>query len=278
MSRPARGVITPGAGADDDAIRGHWQEVAGHWRDNLPERLWRSHADRVNADWLAARLPQQPVSRLLKTDLFDEAATGGLYPLLSQHARLVVGMDISSTTARGAGTKAHGLCATCADARTLPYADSSFDIIVSNSTLDHFPTAEELDMSLLELRRVLKPGGELLISLDNRMNPVVALRNAIPFHWLRRLRIMPYYVGFTCGPAGLRKRLERDGWEIREMGAILHCPRFLSIHITLLLERWVSPAVQQRFTRWLAGFERLAGWPTRYLTGYFVTARAVRRD
>ena len=54
--------------------------------------------------------------------------------------------------------------------------------------------------------------------------------------------------------------------------------RFLSIHITLFLERWASPAIQQGFTRWLAGFERLADWPTRYLTGSFVTARAVRRD
>ncbi|MDZ4806396.1 MAG: class I SAM-dependent methyltransferase [Candidatus Eisenbacteria bacterium] len=276
MSRPGPGVI-PGAGAGDEAIRGHWQDVAGHWRDNLPERLWRSHADQINADWLAGRLPKEPVQRLLKTDLFDEAATAGLYPLLARHARVVVGMDLSSTTAQGAGTRACGLRAICADARALPFADASFDVIVSNSTLDHFPTPTELDESLLELRRVLKPGGELLISLDNRANPVVALRNAIPFHWLRRLRIMPYYVGFTCGPKGLRQRLERDGWEIREMGAILHCPRFFSIHATLFLERWASPAVQQRFIRWLAGFERLAGWPTRYVTGYFVTARAVRR-
>jgi SAM-dependent methyltransferase len=251
--------------------------VAGHWRDTLPERLWRAHADRVNADWLATRLPAEPVGTLLKTDLFDEAATGGLYPLLARHARVVVGMDLSSTTAHGASRNARGLLATCADARKLPFADASFDVVVSNSTLDHFPTAGELDESLVELRRIVKPGGELLISLDNRQNPVVALRNAIPFHWLRRLRIMPYYVGFTCGPRGLRRRLERDGWEIREMGAILHCPRFLSIHATLLLEKWASPVAQRRFIDWLNHFERLASWPTRFFTGSFVTARAVRR-
>ncbi|HEX7880939.1 MAG TPA: methyltransferase domain-containing protein, partial [Candidatus Eisenbacteria bacterium] len=130
LNRPVTNAL-PASREGDRVLRGHWQDVAGHWRDTLPERLWRAHADRVNADWLAARLPARPVTTLLKTDLFDEAATGGLYPLLSRHARVVVGMDISSTTARGAGQRARGIAATCADARRLPFADGSFDVVVS---------------------------------------------------------------------------------------------------------------------------------------------------
>jgi hypothetical protein len=87
---------------------------------------------------------------------------------------------------------------------------------------------------------------------------------------------MPFYVGWTCGPRGLRERLVRTGWVVRETGAILHCPRFLSIHASRFIERRTGAATQHRFLDFLHGFERLAGWPTRYLTGSFVTVRATR--
>ena len=162
--------------------------------------------------------------------------------------------------------------------RTLPsFADSAFDLVVSNSTLDHFQTRQELIASMRELNRVTRPGGELVLTLDNKANPVVALRNALPFHWLRRVRIVPYYVGVTCGPRGLRRLLEETNWELREMDAILHCPRFLMVHVSQFLVRRAGAEAQRRFLTWLARFEGLARWPTRYLTGYFVAARAVRR-
>ena len=93
----------------------------------------------------------------------------------------------------------------CADVRSLPFADGTFDVVVSNSTLDHFRSRKELIASMRELNRVTRPGGELVLTLDNRANPVVAFRNALPFHWLNRIRVLPYYVGVTCGPRGLRK-------------------------------------------------------------------------
>src|SRR4029434_1314077 len=58
------------------------------------------------------------------------------------------------------------------------FADEAFDVIVSNSTLDHFGSWAELGASLHELHRVLKTRGLLIITLDNRANPIVALRNA----------------------------------------------------------------------------------------------------
>lgn len=262
---------------DDHEIREHWEDVARHWREHRPERLWRRHADAVNLGLVDRWLPSRTVDRLLKTDLFDEAANGGLHPMLSTRARLVVGMDLSAGTVRSARSRAPGLEVVAADARSLPFADGSFDVIVSNSTLDHFRTRAELVASLAELGRVLRPGGELLLTLDNLANPVVAFRNAVPFHWLKRLRIMPYYVGASLGPRRLRRLLEDTGWEIREMDAILHCPRFLSIHTSLFLQRRASLETQQRFLAWLSRFEGLARWPTRFVTGYFVAARAVRK-
>jgi SAM-dependent methyltransferase len=261
----------------DIACREHWDEVAEHWRDSRPQRLWRQHADAVNADLVERWLPNTRALRLLKHDLFDEAATGGLYPLLQRRAQLVVGMDLSAVTARVARSHGETMAVVCADARSLPFADDAFDVIVSNSTLDHFATRQELIESMRELNRVTRPGGELILTLDNGANPVVAFRNAVPFEWLRRLGIVPYYVGVTCGPRELKILLEDTNWELREMDAILHCPRFLTVRASQFFGR-KSPEMQRRFVAWLARFEKLARWPTRYLTGYFVAALAVRRS
>lgn len=262
---------------DAQQVRDHWEEVADNWRDRCPEGLWRRHADAVNGGLFERWLPAAPVECLLKTDLFDEAASGGLAETLARRCRVLIGMDISGGTTRAARRRVRAMAITRADARALPFATGSFDAIASNSTLDHFPRPEDVERSLRELHRILRPGGELMITMDNLAHPIVALRNALPFSWLRRLRIMPFFVGASCGPRGLRRLLEATGFEIREMGAILHCPRFLSIHATMFLERHASPATQERFLRWLAGFEQLGRWPTRYLTGCFVTARAVRK-
>jgi SAM-dependent methyltransferase len=261
----------------DASNREHWDQVAEHWRDSRPDGLWRLHADKINADLLDRWLPRNLVGRLLKTDLFDEAATGGLNDQLQERARLVVGIDLSGVTASVAQSRANGMMVACADVRFLPFADGTFDVVVSNSTLDHFQTRSELIASMRELSQVTRPGGELVLTLDNRANPVVALRNALPFHWLNRIGVLPYYVGVTCGPRGLRKLLAETNWELREMDAILHCPRFLVIQMSQLLARRGYIETQKMLFTWLTRIERLARWPTRFFTGYFVAARAVRR-
>ncbi len=48
------------------------------------------------------------------------------------------------------------------DVRALPFADESFDVVVSNDVLQHLGDAEAL-AALAEARRVLRPGGSLLL-------------------------------------------------------------------------------------------------------------------
>jgi ubiquinone/menaquinone biosynthesis C-methylase UbiE len=125
----------------------------------------------------------------------------------------------------GAATARHpGLCGVAADVRRLPFADASFDVVVSNSTLDHFAAAD-IATSLAEPRRVLRPDGHLLLTLDNAANPLIGLRNALPFAVWRRLRIVPYYVGATLGPCELRRALAAAGFEIVEEGAVMPARR-----------------------------------------------------
>ncbi len=48
------------------------------------------------------------------------------------------------------------------DSRNLPYADGVFDLIINEYMFDIFP-ASEYDYVLNEFRRILKPGGRLVL-------------------------------------------------------------------------------------------------------------------
>jgi len=242
-----------------------------------PCNLWRLHSDAVNARWLTPHLSGQAIERVLKTDVFDEAQTDGLYPLLSARAGRVFGVDLSArmlAAARARFAQLHGIQA---DVRWLPCGDAVFDAVVSNSTLDHFASVADIATGLAELYRVLRPGGQLLLTLDNRANPAVALRNALPFRLLNRLGIVPYSIGATCGPRRLRRLVEQAGFEVTELGAILHCPRVVAVAVTRLLDEYASAQMQRGILRWLTAFERAATWRTRFVTGYFVALVAYKR-
>jgi len=254
----------------------YWDTVAKTWQEASPQMLWRAYNDAVNTALFGHWLPDHKVDFLLKTDLFDESLGKGLYPLLELHAKKVIGMDISVLTSRSAKSRHPGLVVG-GDVRRLPFADGVFDIIVSNSTLDHFESSDEIVDSLGELLRVLKPGGLMLLTLDNLVNPVIALRTALPFRLLNRLRIVPYYVGATLGPSRLRDHLEHLGFRVIEICTVMHFPRILAMAMSRVLEGHSGLKIQEGFLNLLMSFERLSRWPTRFLTGYFVAVRAIKK-
>src|SRR5689334_14991835 len=126
----------------------YWDKIATEWSGNTSHSLWRFHSDAVNIALIEQWLPSQPAHRLLKTDLFDEACTNGLYPLLAARANHVVGIDLSPLTLNVSQKRHPDMLTGGADVRRLPFADNSFDAIVSNSTLDHFETRQEIRASL----------------------------------------------------------------------------------------------------------------------------------
>ncbi|MEX0805586.1 MAG: class I SAM-dependent methyltransferase [Candidatus Binatia bacterium] len=255
----------------------YWDSVSATWWKLDDQALWRHHSDAVNLTLLARWLPKARVDCLLKTDVFDEAFGEGLYPMLESKAKHVVNMDISISTLKQARVRYPELQSVKADVRCLPYADRAFDIVVSNSTLDHFTSRDQIVESLRELSRTLAPNGQLLLTMDNLANPAVWLRNALPFRWLHRLGLLPYYVGVTCGPRRLRRYLKQAGFDVLETTAILHCPRVMAVALARYLNGRVDRRTQRSFLRFILGFERLERWPTRYLTGYFVAVRAAKR-
>ncbi|MDR4482315.1 MAG: class I SAM-dependent methyltransferase [Nitrospirales bacterium] len=242
-----------------------------------PDQLWRQYSDSINQSLLLRWVPEQPVGRLLKTDMFDELVGEGLTPFLQTRAHTVIGMDLSFGNTRLSCQGQPRVCGACADVRDLPFGNESFDVVVSNSTLDHFRTLDEMMVSLRELHRVLRKDGRLILTLDNLANPIIAARNVLPFKLLNRLGILPYYVGTTCGPWRLQKLLREIGFDVREVTAVLHCPRVLAVFAAKILYSCVNGRVQQRFLRWIQVFENMSHWPTRYLTGHFIAVRAEKR-
>ncbi len=68
------------------------------------------------------------------------------------------------------------------DACSLPFKDSTFDIVYSWAALHHFPNTRR---SLVEVYRVLKPGGKILLVEPGHLNPFATPARTFfpsPFH------------------------------------------------------------------------------------------------
>lgn len=248
----------------------YWDQMADDWRDGHSQALWRQHADAVNAELCRRWWPAGPIQRVLKTDLFDEMAGEGLYPVLGERAGAVIGIDKSWQTVRLAIARHRAIQPASCDVRKLPFRDGTFQVVVSNSTLDHFETHEDIAASVRELHRVLAPGGRLLLTLDNPANPIVGLRNLLPFNWLKATGLVPYFVGATCSAPKGRRLLEAAGFSVRHVSAVMHCPRVLAVGAIRAIGRQARPSVGRRLLRLLWRFESLERWPLRFRTGHFV--------
>lgn len=239
-------------------------ETGGRWRDYCDELHLR-----LLQKWLT-----NPGETVLKTDLFDETAGKGL---LNQFAvgRTVLGIDISFSVTAAALRRSEHLSATVGDLRLLPFRNVCCDSIVSNSSLDHFRTRAELLAALAELHRVLRPGGALVITLDNPTNPIIALRRVFPHRVLKRLGLLPYPVGATLSLRHLTRELQLLGFEIQETDVIMHVPRVLVIPWCRWTDRR-STRSGAHAVRHLLCWEALARLPSRLLSGHFVAVRAVK--
>ena len=243
---------------------------------NRSQGLWRTHSDSVNKALLLRWWPVDGAAHLLKTDLFDEAVNAGLHPLLAARANHIIGMDISFPVAYQARLRYPSFQIIGTDVRCLPFMDKTFDLIVSNSTLDHFESTEEIIMSLRELHRVLRPGKQMILTFDNLANPIVLLRSILSFNFLHRLGIVPYYVGTTLRPSLLGHLLETSGFKVLEVDAIMHCPRVLAVAVARWMQNHTRSKAQGHFLCFLQAFECLSHLPTRFFTGYFVAVRVMK--
>jgi SAM-dependent methyltransferase len=101
--------------------------------------------------------------------------------MLSDKAAMVTGVDISDEAVNHARAK-YGrsnlryLVGTCAD---IPLPDFSVDLVVSFETIEHH---DEHEAMMLEIKRVLRPNGSLLISSPDKLRYSIEPNHTNPFH------------------------------------------------------------------------------------------------
>jgi ubiquinone/menaquinone biosynthesis C-methylase UbiE len=137
--------------------------------------LHRTHADgyaRVRRELVGTRLVNEYWNEEIykwlpqRSDLAvldNMCGTGVFLDVLARDFRFVVGADISidmvRRTREDARKSLKGLV--CADADRLPFADAFFDVVNVRGALHH---VNPVDTALKEMRRVLRPGGMVIIS------------------------------------------------------------------------------------------------------------------
>ncbi len=253
----------------------YWRELGLNWLEAPRQQLWRAFHDRVVAAWVISGLPPD-ARRLLKTDLFEEAVGEPLLEVLADRVELAFGVDLSLPLARAGRRRSPDGEAAAGDVLRLPVAEASLDVVVSTSTLDHFEEPKELERSLHELRRVLRPGGSLLLTLDNLDNPVVRLRNRLVRSRVRAFGLVPYRVGVTVGRRRLREMLSGAGFSMVRMGALIHPLRTVAIPLCERAEHRWGRAARERLLRFLAAWDKVGRLPTRFVTGYYLAVVARR--
>jgi SAM-dependent methyltransferase len=227
----------------------------------------------VYAQLIREWMPSAASGQRLKTDLFEEALSHSA-PLFDLGAGSI-GLDVSFDVARGARRMlGPRLRCVVADLRAMPFRDGSVAGILSGSSLDHFSRREDVSAGLSELARVLAPGGTLVLTFDNPHNPIVWVRNHLPFRLLKAFGLVPYYVGVTLRRSDTSSELAALGLHVLETRAVAHAPRAPAIWLVRLSEWFGRPS--EGMLRPLLAFDRLGRIPTRYLTGYYLAFRVVK--
>jgi ubiquinone/menaquinone biosynthesis C-methylase UbiE len=104
-----------------------------------------------------------------------------------------------------------------ADALFLPYADSTFDWAIAVATYHHIKGDAKREEALKELKRVLKPGAEIFITVWNRWQPafwVKGKETQIAWNY-KGVPLYRYYYLFSYGE--LNRLLTRCGFKVIRM-------------------------------------------------------------
>jgi SAM-dependent methyltransferase len=110
------------------------------------------------------------------------------------------GVELNPAGVEAARTRGH-TDVVCAPVEAIPHPDASFDAITCLDVIEHTPDDVR---SLLELRRVTRPGGALVITVP-----------AYPRLWSRHDEVNRHYRRYTR--RALRRAAEAAGWRVERM-------------------------------------------------------------
>jgi SAM-dependent methyltransferase len=102
-------------------------------------------------------------------DVLEIGCGGGMgLPYLAQRVRRVVGGDYTMGLLREARSHLPDTDLVCMDAQHLPFRDASLDVVLM---LEMIYYVADQDAAFAECRRVLRPGGALMVCVPNPQRP-----------------------------------------------------------------------------------------------------------
>ena len=134
-----------------------------------------------------------------------------------------VQMDVSMR--RVAHAREKGRSVLCADGYALPFASASFSVVLLVAVLEH---TKEPWRILAEARRVLKPGGRVIMVVPNDVTMTVG--RVLLFKWPPR-----YPDHLTMTTPGKMRRWLREGFRIRESFTMPFRPLPFAVNLYLFV-------------------------------------------
>jgi SAM-dependent methyltransferase len=254
--------------------RSYWDSVGRslekhHLERNVAEYKRREHI-KLLEKWCGSVLGS---STVLKTDLYEDAfGRDSFIHWLADSSKNVVGIDLSKEIIVNALERNPSPTMVNSSVMETPFKDSTFNLVVSNSTLDHIPK-ENLLPALKELSRILAASGMLVLTLDNAHNPLYRLG----YHVVKKTSLQGYIQEKCYRKSEVIPLLEEAGFNVEETGSIVHLPTPFN-----LIARILSPINRLLFnlpvTAGIAFFN-LFGLNGRNIhTGWFLAFKCVKND
>lgn len=169
-----------------------------------------------------ARICELVREHLPATAYLDAGCGDGRYlaALAAELPERVAGVDISERILETARRQAPpGAELRQANLERLPFPDGEFDLVLSTQVIEH---VLDPPLAAVELARVLRPGGVLVISTDNARNRITQLLNAprqllVRLLRLRHRRSPAHSPATPFTTASFRALLEDAGLEVERV-------------------------------------------------------------
>jgi ubiquinone/menaquinone biosynthesis C-methylase UbiE len=186
----------------DGLLKAQQEFYDAGWRGELDRGKEQRGNLQANLDFLARANLLQPGDRILEIG----CGIGTVVAELVRQGYDAMGTDISQVAIEYGRAKYGNVRLEVQPAEELPYADGTFDAVLSFDLFEHIA---RIDRHVDEVQRVVKPGGHYLFETPNKLSNVVA--ETLAYKSLKWRRVHPS----LHTPGQLRRRLARHGFETR---------------------------------------------------------------
>lgn len=141
----------------------HFDLIAHEYDDSLPAHVVE-HYLRKRTDFVVEHCP-------LGDGLDVGCGTGALAARLTGAGYRMAGVDPSAGMLEILGARAPAVRAERGSGTSLPFADESFDLVLSVAVMHHIADPDDVGRTLAEMVRVGRPGSRILVWDHNPRNP-----------------------------------------------------------------------------------------------------------